>query len=193
MCHHKDYSPPHTEGREYSPKGLSTAGTAAGPEWHPYPFCGSGWPRPLGMVYRLSRCHRYRKTGSTRRDILPTGRLHRRSGAARRPRLVRLCPGSCLSEILKEEFVEGPTRVISGSLFHGTHAKGVCDYLGRYHTQITLLPEESPRVFLGWQRPGWDKFSRQASFCLRPAHQPPLCSQHGHQRFPQGDGSGGNF
>jgi len=38
------------------------------------------------------------------------------------------------------------------------------DYLGRYHTQVSVLPEGREREFLGWQAPGFDKFSVTRTF-----------------------------
>jgi len=32
-------------------------------------------------------------------------------------------------------------------------------FLGRYHLQVSCLPEGREREFLGWQMPGFDKFS----------------------------------
>ncbi len=33
------------------------------------------------------------------------------------------------------------------------------NYLGRFHTQVAVLEEGNHREFLGWQKPGLDKFS----------------------------------
>ena len=37
-------------------------------------------------------------------------------------------------------------------------------FLGRYHTQISVLEEGNEREFLGWQKPGFDKFSTTRVF-----------------------------
>ena len=52
-----------------------------------------------------------------------------------------------------------PIRVISGSVLCGREAVPPMDYLGRYHNQITALPEGTKREFLGWQGPGFNRFS----------------------------------
>lgn len=50
-------------------------------------------------------------------------------------------------------------RVISGSILAGRKSEPLVGYLGRYHLQVSLLAEGTHREFLGWQRPGADKFS----------------------------------
>ena len=59
------------------------------------------------------------------------------------------------------ELDEGPAyRVISGSVLSGRTAMGdVHGYLGRYHQQVSVLPEDTERRFLGWMGPGVDSFS----------------------------------
>jgi Na+-transporting NADH:ubiquinone oxidoreductase subunit A len=41
----------------------------------------------------------------------------------------------------------------------GRRAAGWASYLGRYHTQLSVLAEGREREFLGWIRPGKNKFS----------------------------------
>ena len=41
------------------------------------------------------------------------------------------------------------------------------DFLGRYHQQISVLQEGRERVFLGWQQPGFDKFSVKSLFASK--------------------------
>jgi Na+-transporting NADH:ubiquinone oxidoreductase subunit A len=49
---------------------------------------------------------------------------------------------------------------VSGSVLHGDRARGEqLGYLGRYHRQVTALPEGRRREFLGWLGPGFGKFS----------------------------------
>jgi Na+-transporting NADH:ubiquinone oxidoreductase subunit A len=56
-------------------------------------------------------------------------------------------------------------RVISGSVLSGRRAMGpVHGYLGRYHQQISAVPEERRRELLGWMTPGADKFSVASLF-----------------------------
>ncbi|HOZ47924.1 MAG TPA: Na(+)-translocating NADH-quinone reductase subunit A [Candidatus Hydrogenedentes bacterium] len=79
---------------------------------------------------------------------------------AKRPRLLRARIGASTDALVEGELKEGPVRVISGSVFNGRTASGpVHGFLGRYHHQVTLLREGSPREFLGWLMPGRDKYS----------------------------------
>ncbi|HVS16702.1 MAG TPA: NADH:ubiquinone reductase (Na(+)-transporting) subunit A [Thermoanaerobaculia bacterium] len=55
---------------------------------------------------------------------------------------------------------QSPHRVISGSVLSGRRAMGpVHGYLGRYHQQISAVPEDRKRELLGWMAPGADRFS----------------------------------
>ncbi len=71
-----------------------------------------------------------------------------------RPRLLRARLGASIEELTRGELLPGPQRVISGSVLTGRTASSAADaYLGRYHAQISVLPE-SPRG--------------QSPFCLAP-------------------------
>ncbi len=76
-----------------------------------------------------------------------------------RPRLVRTRLGANLSELTSGQLQDGENRIISGSVFAGRAAAGPLDFLGRYHMQVSVLAEGREREFLGWQKPGVDKFS----------------------------------
>ena len=45
--------------------------------------------------------------------------------------------------------------------------QGSFDYLGAYHNQISIIEEGAPREFLGWQMPGFDKFSIKRTFAAK--------------------------
>jgi Na+-transporting NADH:ubiquinone oxidoreductase subunit A len=62
--------------------------------------------------------------------------------------------GANVSEIVAGETTDGEIRVISGSVLQGSNAHGVVGYLGRYHTQISLIEEGREKEFLGWLKPG---------------------------------------
>ncbi|MCI5072386.1 Na(+)-translocating NADH-quinone reductase subunit A [bacterium] len=49
--------------------------------------------------------------------------------------------------------------VRSGSVFSGRNQDEIFNYLGRFHLQITALKDDTERELLGWQGPGFDKFS----------------------------------
>jgi len=77
-----------------------------------------------------------------------------------RPRLVRTRLGTAIDELLRGDLAEGEQRVISGSVLDGRIASGeVTGYLGRYHQQVSVLPEGRQREFLGWITPQSSKFS----------------------------------
>jgi Na+-transporting NADH:ubiquinone oxidoreductase subunit A len=55
-------------------------------------------------------------------------------------------------------------RIISGSVLSGRAMDAPNNYLGRYHLQVSALVEGREREFLGWQKPGFDKFSIKRVF-----------------------------
>jgi len=97
--------------------------------------------------------------------LLTTGELDNRrvislaGPAATNPRLVRTVIGADLTELTDGEQSDGDVRVVSGSVLNGTTAQGVHGFLGRFHTQVSLLKEGREKKFLGWITPGSDKHS----------------------------------
>ena len=78
----------------------------------------------------------------------------------RKPRLLETRLGASVSELIDGEFdSESKVRPISGSVLAGRTAHSPFNYLGRYHTQISVIEEGDEREFLGWQKPGVDKYS----------------------------------
>lgn len=95
----------------------------------------------------------------------------------RRPRLIRTRLGASLTELTRSQVESTPSgphaetsaandqvRVLSGSVLSGRHAASPTDFLGRYHTQISVLAEGTEREFLGWMAPGLRKFSIRRVF-----------------------------
>lgn len=82
----------------------------------------------------------------------------------REPRLIRTRIGACLSELTASQLNEGEQRVISGSVLSGHRAADADDFLGRYHNQVSVLPEDRQRELLGWGMPGFSKFSLKRVF-----------------------------
>lgn len=77
-----------------------------------------------------------------------------------RPRLLRTRLGAATDELVRSELHPGEQRVLSGSVLDGRVAMGPADgYLGRYHLQVSALPEGRRRELLGWIKPGADKYS----------------------------------
>ncbi|MGE0625715.1 MAG: Na(+)-translocating NADH-quinone reductase subunit A [Pseudomonadales bacterium] len=105
---------------------------------------------------------------------------------ARNPRLLRTRLGADLNQLLQDELYPGPCRVVSGSVYSGRRAVGPLAYLGRYHHQVSVLPEVAERTFLGWLAPGWRSFSASRMFLSslsgRGRRFPLHTSQHGSPR-----------
>jgi Na+-transporting NADH:ubiquinone oxidoreductase subunit A len=78
----------------------------------------------------------------------------------RRPRLLRTRLGAATDALVAGELEAGEHRVVSGSVLDGRTATGpVTGYLGRFHQQVSVVPEPGERELFGWIRPGGDKFS----------------------------------
>lgn len=77
-----------------------------------------------------------------------------------KPRLIRTRLGANTEDLVRGEVQNVQSRVISGSVLHGHTANNWAAYLGRFHTQISVIAEGNQRELLGWIRPGGkDKFS----------------------------------
>ena len=88
--------------------------------------------------------------------------------AVQRPRLLRTRLGAATDDLVEHELTNGENRLISGSVLSGRTASGdVFGYLGRLHHQISVVPEDRRREFLGWLAPGSDKFSTINTFVSR--------------------------
>lgn len=97
--------------------------------------------------------------------ILPTQRVIALGGpAAENPRLLRTRLGASLEELIQGEIAAGDNRVVSGSVLNGTTAEGPYAYLGRYHNQVTALPEKRQRDFMASLEAGMHKFSMKKVF-----------------------------
>ena len=80
--------------------------------------------------------------------------------AAREPRLVRTRLGASLTELVQNELnTDAPVRIISGSVFGGRGTVDELAYLGRYHTQVSLLLEGNDRPMFHYLRAGFERFS----------------------------------
>ena len=75
------------------------------------------------------------------------------------PRLLRTQLGAELSALVADEVKPGNNRVVSGSVLSGHTARGVHDFLGRFHNQVSVLAEDAQHQVLPWVRGGSDKFS----------------------------------
>jgi len=76
------------------------------------------------------------------------------------PRLVRTRLGASLEDLVRDQLDSTKeARVISGSVLSGRTASGPHSFLGRFHYQVSVIEEGRKREFLGWQLPGFGKFS----------------------------------
>jgi Na+-transporting NADH:ubiquinone oxidoreductase subunit A len=90
------------------------------------------------------------------------------------PRLVRTRLGAATDELVAGELAPGAQRVVSGSVLDGRTAAGdATGYLGRYHLQVSALPEGRERELFGWMAPGTEKFSLTGAVigAFRRAHR----------------------
>lgn len=98
-------------------------------------------------------------------QLFTSGRLHNQrivslaGPVVERPRLVRTQLGANLSELTAGQLTESNCRVISGSVFGGRTARGACDFLGRYHVQVSCLAEGNQRELMHYLRAGTEKHS----------------------------------
>ncbi|KUJ73206.1 NADH:ubiquinone reductase (Na(+)-transporting) subunit A [Ruegeria marisrubri] len=82
--------------------------------------------------------------------------------AARQPRLIRTVMGASTEDLTRDEIaIDGPVRVISGSILSGRHAHGPFAYLGRFARQIALIREDRDQIPMGWIRPMPSKYAVQ--------------------------------
>jgi Na+-transporting NADH:ubiquinone oxidoreductase subunit A len=85
--------------------------------------------------------------------------------AVKRPRLLRTRLGAHIEPLVAGEIDDRiDCRVLSGSVWAGYRAVGWAGFLGRYHQQVTVLPEGGRREFLGWLNPAGEKVSATRAF-----------------------------
>ncbi len=75
------------------------------------------------------------------------------------PQLYTTCRGANLLDLTAGKLQAGEHRLVSGSVLCGRQAVDPVQYLGRFHNQVSALAEGNFKEFLGWQKPGLDKFS----------------------------------
>ncbi len=102
-----------------------------------------------------------------------------------KPRLLRSRLGASLAQLVAGELRSQENRIVSGSVLCGRKLESPCDFLGRYHLQISCLAEGNRRELLGWQMPGFDKFSITKAFAAAwsaPRKFPLTTSTEGSER-----------
>ncbi|MFO7999663.1 MAG: Na(+)-translocating NADH-quinone reductase subunit A [Marinilabilia sp.] len=72
--------------------------------------------------------------------------------------------GACITPYIDNNLnTSEKVRLISGNVLTGSEISDD-GYLGFYHSQITAIPEGDEFEFMGWARPGFDKFSMSRTF-----------------------------
>jgi Na+-transporting NADH:ubiquinone oxidoreductase subunit A len=142
-------------------------------------------PHPSGLagthIHLLDPVHREKTVWTVGlQDLLSMGSLFRTGkldvsrlvslagSGVKNARLLRTRLGASLTSLTEGELAEGEQRVISGSILSGRAVTGEAHaFLGRYANQISALPEERERKFLGWMSPGANTFSISNLFVSR--------------------------
>ena len=97
--------------------------------------------------------------------LLTTGKLDTRrvislaGPVVNQPRLLETRIGAAVDQLIAGEHADVKIRPVSGSVLCGRTANHPHNFLGRFHTQVSVLQEGDEREFLGWQKPGMDKYS----------------------------------
>ena len=111
-------------------------------------------------------------------NLFANGRIDTRRVVAlggeslRHPRLIRIRQGASIDELVAGEY-ENPKscRVISGSVLTGRTATGNNAYLGRYHCQVSVIPERRDSRFLGWLGGVSGQYTASATFLRKMGHK----------------------
>ncbi len=163
-----------TEGTVFLCKGLGEdIPTLATPQYTVAEFAG---PHPAGLVG--THIHYLDPVGPKKtvwhlhyQDVIAIGKLFTTGRlwterivafagpVVAEPRLIRTRIGARTEDLVEGQLEHVRCRVISGSPLSGHWAIGWATFLGRYHSQLTVIPEGGERTFLGWLSPGPDKFS----------------------------------
>lgn len=73
--------------------------------------------------------------------------------SVKKPRLLKTRKGAWVTQIIESELRDTNYRAISGSVLSGRTAIDAEAYLGRFHQQISVIPNPEKRSFLGWLNP----------------------------------------
>ncbi len=79
--------------------------------------------------------------------------------AAKKPKFVKTVAGASLTELLSDQAIGADIRTVNGSVLNGAFVQDETAFLGRYSLQVSLLQEGTEQEFIGWLKPGMDKFS----------------------------------
>lgn len=101
------------------------------------------------------------------------------------PKYYQTIAGASIKNIIADAGLkEGVSRIISGNILTGKQIDSE-GYLNFYDSQITVIPEGDEPEFIGWLKPGLDKFSVSRAFFswLMPGKKHDLdTNMHGEER-----------
>jgi Na+-transporting NADH:ubiquinone oxidoreductase subunit A len=81
-----------------------------------------------------------------------------------KPSLIKTRIGASLTNLCRRELSLEDLRVISGSVLSGRTSRGNCNFLGRFHDQVSVLEDSSGRSIFNWLLPGMGRFSIKPVF-----------------------------
>jgi Na+-transporting NADH:ubiquinone oxidoreductase subunit A len=100
-----------------------------------------------------------------RGELLPDRLISLAGPGVTRPRLIRTCAGASTEDLVRGELAPGTQRIVSGSALSGHIATGPeTGFLGRYDSQLTVLPEGGRRTQPAWAALGFDLFTVTRAF-----------------------------
>jgi Na+-transporting NADH:ubiquinone oxidoreductase subunit A len=130
----------------------------------------------IHMLAPVSRAHSVWHIGA--QDVIRAGHLIRTGTLdtsqiiamagplVREPRLLRTQVGASVMELIAggltrdDSPATGDARVLSGSVLTGRQVSDdITGYLGRFHQQVSVIPEDESSSFLGWVSPFTRSFS----------------------------------
>ncbi|MDZ7764203.1 MAG: NADH:ubiquinone reductase (Na(+)-transporting) subunit A [Melioribacteraceae bacterium] len=79
--------------------------------------------------------------------------------SVKNPRLIKTRRGASITELIANELKDENYRPISGSVLSGRSAVDTEAYLGRFHQQVSVIPNPVKRNFLGWLNPFVNNYS----------------------------------
>ncbi len=96
---------------------------------------------------------------------LPTKKIIALAGAGvSEPTLIRTRVGADINELCNGRLIDEPLRIISGSVLSGRKVEDDICYLGRYHNQVSVIPDNTGRALFNWAMPGSKMFSVKPVF-----------------------------
>lgn len=100
-----------------------------------------------------------------RSGTLPTERIVTLAGpGVAEPSHIRTRIGADLIQLCNGKTIDEPLRILSGSVLSGRTADESRAFLGRCHTQVSVLPDNSGRSLFNWAMPGKNMFSVKPVF-----------------------------